>query len=142
MPLVVGLTAPLLVALYARLARLDRERSFYPTVLAAIASTYLLFAAIDGSLAVVGVEAMLASVFFAAAAIGFRWNLWLVVAGLAAHGIMDAFHGGVVENSGVPAWWPAFCATYDLVAAALLARLLFPGRAGRPALAVSAEGVS
>lgn len=139
MPFLAGLTAPLLVALYARLARLDRERSFYPTVTAAIASTYLLFASIDGSWAVGGAEVLIASVFFAAAAIGFRWNLRIVVAALAGHGIMDAFHGGIVENSGVPVWWPAFCATYDLVAAALLARLLFVGRSGRPALSLAAE---
>jgi len=40
---------------------------------------------------------------------------------LAAHGILDLFHGSVVMNAGVPFWWPAFCMTYDLTAAAFLA---------------------
>ena len=38
-----------------------------------------------------------------------------------AHGVMDTFHGNVIENTGVPAWWPAFCAAFDVGAAACLA---------------------
>jgi hypothetical protein len=35
-----------------------------------------------------------------------------------------AFHGHLVNNPGVPTWWPAFCLTYDITAAAFLAWLL------------------
>jgi hypothetical protein len=42
-------------------------------------------------------------------------------AGLAAHGVQDLFHARLVANPGVPAWWPAFCLTYDLAAAGYLA---------------------
>jgi hypothetical protein len=62
------------------------------------------------------------------AAAGFRSSLWVVVAALAAHGVFDLVHGGVIENPGVPGWWPAFCLTYDVTAATYLLWLLRSGR--------------
>ena len=47
----------------------------------------------------------------------------IVVGALAAHGIFDAVHGGVIQNSGVPVWWPDFCRVH-LGAAGALAWLL------------------
>ena len=38
----------------------------------------------------------------------------------AAHGLFDAVHAAVLENSGGPLWWPAFCLAYDIGAAARL----------------------
>jgi hypothetical protein len=43
---------------------------------------------------------------------------------LAGHGVFDAVHGYVIENAGVPAWWPAWCLSYDVGAAAILAWLI------------------
>lgn len=57
------------------------------------------------------------------------------VAGLAGHGIFDFVHGYLIANSGVPAFWPAFCGSYDVVAAAGLAWIL-----NRPAIASTASG--
>jgi hypothetical protein len=42
------------------------------------------------------------------------------VGALAGHGVFDVLHGEVLENAGVPVWWPAFCLAYDLGAAASL----------------------
>jgi hypothetical protein len=64
------------------------------------------------------------TVFVIAAIAGFKSSAWIVVAALAAHAIFDAVHSHVVENSGVPLWWPAFCLAYDLGAAASLAWIL------------------
>ena len=50
--------------------------------------------------------------------------MWLVAAGLALHGLFDFVHGHVVDNPGMPAWWPAFCGAYDVVAAIYLGWLL------------------
>jgi hypothetical protein len=47
-----------------------------------------------------------------------------VVGALAGHGVFDALHGKVIENSGVPVWWPAWCLAYDVGAAACLAWLI------------------
>ncbi|HEY8258753.1 MAG TPA: hypothetical protein VIG08_13935 [Gemmatimonadales bacterium] len=51
-------------------------------------------------------------------------SLWIVVAGLAAHGVFDALHDRLIANPGVPEWWPQFCGMYDVVAAGYLAWLL------------------
>ena len=46
-----------------------------------------------------------------------------VTQALAAHGVMDSFHGAVIDNPGVPSWWPAWCMAYDVGAAGALALL-------------------
>jgi hypothetical protein len=100
---------------------LDRDRAFYPTIMAVIASYYVLFAVMGGSTDALLIEAAVAAVFVAAALVGFKYSLWLVAAALAAHGIFDVFHGRLIANPGVPAWWQAFCSAYDGVAAGYLA---------------------
>ena len=109
------------LAIFARAAGFDRDRAFYPTVLAASAAYYTLFAAASGSAGAVAVEAVLALGFTFAAVAGFKYSPWLVVAGLAAHGLVDFFHASVVSNAGVPEWWPAFCLAFDFALAAYLA---------------------
>jgi hypothetical protein len=107
---------------------LDRDRAFYPTVMAVIASYYVLFALMGGSSHALLAETAVGIVFLAAAMVGFRSSLWLVVAALASHGVFDALHGRLIANPGVPVWWPAFCFAYDVVAAGYLAFLLLRGR--------------
>jgi hypothetical protein len=70
------------------------------------------------------IEVTVIAGFVVVAGIGFRSSLWVVVAGLAAHGVFDALHGQLITNPGVPEWWPPFCLTYDVVAAGYLAGLL------------------
>jgi hypothetical protein len=120
MAYVIGIVLALAVSAYATALRLDRDRAFYPTVLIVIALLYVLFAAMGGSGRAIVVESLIAGGFIVAASLGFRRSLWLVAAGLAAHGVMDFFHGGLVANPGVPVWWPAFCSAYDVVAAGYL----------------------
>jgi len=120
----VGAFLALAVSGAATLLRLDRDRAFYPTVMAVIASYYALFAVMGGSVHALGVETAVIIVFLAASIVGFKYSLWFVVAGLAAHGIFDAYHDQVIANPGVPAWWPQFCLAYDVVAAGYLAYLL------------------
>jgi hypothetical protein len=124
MPYLAGIVLALTVSGLATLVRLDRDRAFYPTLLLVIASYYVLFAVIGGSGHALVVETLVMIGFLLVAVIGFKKSLWLVVAALAAHGVFDLFHGRVVANPGVPAWWPAFCLTYDITAAAFLAWLL------------------
>jgi hypothetical protein len=120
----VGAMLALAVGGLATAVGLDRDRAFYPTVLIVIASYYALFAVVGEATHALVVEAVVATAFLAVAIVGFRSSLWLVVAALAAHGILDVFHGQVIANPGVPTWWPAFCLTYDAVAAGYLALLL------------------
>jgi hypothetical protein len=135
MPLLVGLGLSLVVAVMARRVGLDRDRAFYPTVLIVVGSYYVLFAAMTGSIQTILAESFVMVFFVAAAISGFKLNAWIVVAGLAGHGILDAVHGHVVSNPGVPVWWPPFCGAYDIGAAAALAwlmrRSISRSRAGR-----------
>jgi hypothetical protein len=127
LPYVVGIVLSIGVAVFARRVGFDRDRAFYPTVLIVIASYYVLFAAMIGSIQTVALEAALMTVFVIAAVAGFKGSAWIVVGGLAGHGFQDAVHGHIVANAGVPAWWPAWCLAYDVGAAGALAWLLTRG---------------
>jgi hypothetical protein len=124
MAYLIGIVLALAICVSAQLIGLSRDRSFYPTILIVIAAYYVLFAAMGGSRRALLGEALVMCVFAAVAVVGFRRNLWFVVAGLAGHGVFDAFHGRLHVMSSVPAWWPAFCLTVDVTAAAFLALLL------------------
>ncbi len=128
MALLVGAFLALTVGLLATAVGLDRDRAFYPTVTMVIASYYALFAVMGASAHALVLESLVGAVFLAVALAGYRWSLWVVVAALVVHGVFDLVHGSVIANPGVPAWWPAFCLTYDVTAATYLAWLLRNGR--------------
>jgi hypothetical protein len=120
----VGALLAFAAGLLATAVGLDRDRAFYPTVTIVIASYYALFAVMGASTNALLLESVVGAVFIAVAVSGFRSSLWLVVLALAAHGVFDVAHSRVISNPGVPAWWPAFCLTFDVTAAAYLAWLL------------------
>ena len=124
MPYVVGLVLSLIVALFARRAGFDRDRAFYATVILVVASYYVLFAVMSGSARTLLQESLVMMGFVIAAVVGFKSSGWIVVGALAGHGVFDGLHGYLLENSGMPVWWPAFCAAYDLGAAGGLAWLI------------------
>lgn len=128
MALLSGVFLALAVALLGATSGLERDRAFYPTVTIVVATYYALFAVVGASSHALVLESLAAAVFLAAAVAGFRSSLWVVVVALAAHGIFDLGHGRVIVNPGVPTWWPAFCLTFDITAAAYLAWLLLRGR--------------
>jgi hypothetical protein len=124
MAAIVGVVLAALVSLFARLVGLDRDRAFYPTLLVVIATYYVLFAVMGGSVHALAVEVVVMTLFSFVAVVGFKRNLWLVVGALAGHGVFDFVHGYLVINPGVPTWWPPFCLAFDVVAAGFLAWLL------------------
>lgn len=124
MEYLIGFGLALAAALFARFTGLDRDRAFYPTVMIVIALTYGLFAAMAGSLSVLALESVAIVGFIAVSVLGFKFSQWIIVAALAGHGIYDFFHPHVLNNPGVPVWWPGFCLTYDVTAAGYLAWLL------------------
>jgi hypothetical protein len=119
MEYIVGLVLAAAVAVFARLVRFDRDRSFYPVVLIIVASYYVLFAVIGGSVQALIIELLIMACFVVAAVVGMK-HLWLVAAALVAHGIMDSFHVHLVNNPGMPEWWPGFCMAYDVLAGCLM----------------------
>ena len=124
MPYVIGIVLSVVVALFGRYVAFDRDRAFYPTIMIVIAAYYVLFAVMSASVQTVVIESGVMMLFVAAAVAGFKSSAWIVVVALASHGVFDAVHGYIIENAGVPAWWPAWCLAYDVGAAAGLAWLL------------------
>ena len=92
----------------------------YALSLAMIASIYIGFAVSDGRRKVIAVECGVAGVFVVIAAAGITGSAWLLVIGLAGHGLKDWWQhrSQYVANT---RWWPPFCAAVDLVVAAIIA---------------------
>ena len=133
MEYLIGAGLAVLVCAFATLVGFDRDRVFYPTVLTVVASYYILFAVMASSTQALARELLIACAFLALAAAGFKKNLWLIAAALAGHGVFDFFHHRFIQNPGVPAWWPGFCLSFDVLAGAFLAMLLMrrPGFASK-----------
>jgi hypothetical protein len=130
MPFLIGMILAVSVGVSATTLGLDRDRAFYPTVMAVIASYYALFAVMGGSPHALLIESLVIAIFLGAAVAGFKVSPWWLVGALAAHGIFDLVHDRLIANPGVPAWWPQFCLAYDVTASAYLAWLL--SRSKRP----------
>jgi hypothetical protein len=123
----VGVVLGLVVGLLTSVVGMDRDRALYPAILIVIASYYVLFAIMGGG-AVLVPEMGLSAAFVLVAIIGFRTNLWIVAAAVVGHGVQDLFHGQLIANTGVPPWWPMFCATIDVVIGFYLAWRLHSGQ--------------
>ena len=117
----IGLILALAVAAFAKITGFDRERAFYPTVLIVVASYYVLFAVMGASGRTLVMEIVVASAFLLVAVLGFKGNPWLVVAALIGHGVFDFVHHFLIQNPGVPRWWPGFCLAFDVILGGWLA---------------------
>jgi hypothetical protein len=113
-PVVVGVLLAVGVAALGKLTRFDEDRSFYSTVLVIIASYYVLFAVLGGSGHALVWELVVAVAFSSAAIIGALYAPMLVGIGITTHGLFDLVHDVLIENSGVPTWWPGFCGSIDV----------------------------
>jgi hypothetical protein len=120
MEYVIGLTLAGAVALFATVVGLARERSFFATVLIVVGSYYVLFAAMGGSSRTLLAETVAAGIFLLFAVLGFKGNLWVLAVGLIGHGIFDFVHHFLIDNPGVPRWWPGFCLAFDVAFGVLL----------------------
>ena len=96
------------------------DATVYAFGLTLIAAVYIGFAVADGRPRIIAVETGVASVFVVIAAAAVTGSAWLLVAGLAGHGLKDLWQHrtGFVANT---RWWPPFCAAVDFVAAAIIA---------------------
>ncbi|GAB3309655.1 hypothetical protein GCM10027451_19650 [Geodermatophilus aquaeductus] len=98
----------------------------YALGLAVIAAVYIGFAVADGRRHVLAVEMVVAATFVVVAAAAVSGPAWLIVAGLAGHGVKDMWQHRTGFVSGTR-WWPPFCAAVDFVAAALIAVAIVAG---------------
>jgi hypothetical protein len=96
------------------------SRTVYALELSLIAAVYIGFAVADGRRQVLAVETAVASAFVVVAAAVVTGSAWLIVAGLAGHGLKDMWQHRTGFVAGTR-WWPPFCAAVDFVAAGLIA---------------------
>jgi hypothetical protein len=91
----------------------------YALGLVGIAFIYVGFAVADGRPKVIAVESSVASAFVIVAAAAVTGSPWLLVAGLAGHGLKDLWQhrSHFVANT---RWWPPFCMVVDWVVAAII----------------------
>jgi hypothetical protein len=96
------------------------DATVYALGLVLIAAVYIGFSVADGRGKIIAVETCVATVFVVVAAVGVTGSAWLLVVGLAGHGLKDLwqYRTGFVANT---RWWPPFCAAVDVVAAGLIA---------------------
>jgi hypothetical protein len=113
-PLIAGVLLAVAVAALAKVTRFEQERGFYPTVLIIITSYYVLFAILGGSSHALVWESVVAFAFSAIAIFGSLRSPLLVGAAIAAHGLFDLVHHVIIQNPGVPSWWPIFCSSIDV----------------------------
>ena len=92
----------------------------YALGLAVIAAVYVGFAVADGRPKVIAVESGVTFGFLVVAAAAVIGSPWLLVAGLAGHGLKDLWQHRThfVANT---RWWPPFCMVVDWVVAAIIA---------------------
>jgi hypothetical protein len=91
----------------------------YAIGLVAIATVYVGFAVADGRARVIAVESSVAFAFIVVAAAAVTGSPWLLVIGLAGHGLKDLWQhrSHFVANT---RWWPPFCMVVDWVVAAII----------------------
>jgi hypothetical protein len=97
---------------------LDRA-TVYALGLAVIAAVYVGFAVADGRPKIIAVESSVAFAFVIVAAAAVTGSPWLLVIGLAGHGLKDLWQhrSQFVANT---RWWPPFCMIVDWVVAAII----------------------
>jgi hypothetical protein len=85
-----------------------------------IAAVYIGFAVGDGRVKVLLVETGVAGGFIIIAAAAITGTPWLLVVGLAGHGLKDLWQhrSHFVANT---RWWPPFCLVVDWVVAPIIA---------------------
>jgi len=101
-------------------------KTVYALGIALIAAIYIGFSVADGRWHVIAIESIVAGSFVVVAAMSVSGSAWLLVFGLAGHGLKDLWQHRThfVRNT---RWWPPFCATVDWVAAGILAGALLMG---------------
>lgn len=89
----------------------------HAVLVAAISTPYLAFAAIDGRTRSRLVELVAAAAFLFVAMPFAGDRAWILAVALVAHAVWDAVHV-CCDVTRTVAWWPPWCAAFDLAAAA------------------------
>jgi hypothetical protein len=111
---IIGVALAIVLIIFGKLTGYEKDRSFFPTLLIIIASYYLLFATLTDSVSTLLIE-IAVTLFFAVIAVWGSYKIPVLVgAGIVLHGLFDFSYGHFYINTGVPVFWPAFCAGIDI----------------------------
>ena len=96
----------------------------YSVVLIILPVIYMVFGIFSGETGVIIKELLYGLPFIFVGALcllfGFKLSAYLLAAFWLLHGLYDVYHDVFLINSGVPFWYPVFCAAVDLVIGAYL----------------------
>lgn len=121
---VVGILLSLVTCGVALLLPAGRDRWFFPAMVVVIVLFDVWFALMGGDRNALLFEAAILFAYLMTALLSYKFSLWLAVVALAAHGAFDLTHFMFFQNKGIPAWWPGFCMTFDVIAALFLGAML------------------
>lgn len=126
----VALTLGIIIAFIAIAMAKDLElppRAFAVS-LVALPGVYMLFALSVGDMAALGLELAYGLPYFVFGYVcftrGFKGSGFVVTALWIIHAAYDVYHHALVDNAGVPGWYPAFCLGFDLMMVVYLTRLV------------------
>ena len=114
-PVATGLVLALVTLGFASLLPAAMAFDFFTVLLAIIAAIYVGFAIADGRSTIKWAEISTAVLFIIMALLGLWVSPWILIAGYLAHGLWDWLHHARHIQTEVQAWYPPFCAVYDIV---------------------------
>lgn len=124
-----GLFLAMTVMVIFRSRQLDNSTWAFPIFLATFPAYYWLFALYAFDYTALLYEFIAGSAFLGIAYLAWRirsFTTWLLLAlGYVAHAAYDIYHDALFINSGVPGWWPEFCAAVDVLLGGYIAYLTF-----------------
>jgi hypothetical protein len=125
----IGVVIAVIVVLLIKTWGLEETKWAYPVLLAEFPVNYWIFAIYGSDSAALLNELLVGLAFFAVAYIAYKFKsivtLLLLAAGYVMHAAYDFYHYLLFVNTGVPSWWPEFCASIDVLVGAYIAYLAF-----------------
>ena len=125
----IGIVIAVIVVLRFRARRLEKTKWAYPMFLATFPVYYWVFAVYASDYTALLNEVVASAAFLAIAYVAYKFRsfatLLLLAAGYVAHAAYDFYHDSLFSNSGVPAWWPEFCGSVDVLIGGYVAYLAF-----------------
>jgi hypothetical protein len=91
---------------------------FYFSILVAVTTYYIAFAFEHEKHIIIEIAG--SAIFSVLGLLFLRKSMVVLACLIISHGIYDYFHLAFLNDSGTPAWWPEFCATFDIVFGSLL----------------------
>ena len=115
---IAGILLGFITILSIRLGNTENRAYAYPLVLATYPLFYIGFAFWADDFEALRNELVFATPFFIICAVSaiknLRYSATFLGFAYMLHGIYDLYHDDLFINSGMPAWWPHFCASVDI----------------------------